>query len=319
VSRRDYVEEIEEKRKRGQMLPFLAPFRVRAIREALTRVPADDQELLRYFPVALAATIEAFVRKAVQEILDGRVDRFEAFLRTPFAKDTKFSLGVLGAVGGKRISAGDLVGHLIAVNGIPDIEQVMSDALGQPFHDLLRTVHDRRAVEIEGKPKLPIIPDLDPVLATVSAVFKARHILAHESPGRVELSREVVSKHIEAVASFIDAAAEVVTETVQPGRPLTQSDMHVAASEAAGVAIRAMEADLTWLGEKLPENMRGALTASQRAWKTYCDEEVEFEGLEYGGGSLAPTVMCWALESLVIARRDQLKRVAHIPDRLQTS
>src|SRR5690348_7419886 len=131
------------------MLPFLAPFRVRAIREALTRVPADDQELLRYFPVALAATIEAFVRKAVQEILDGRVDRFEAFLRTPFAKDTKFSLGVLGAVGGKRISAGDLVGHLIAVNGIPDIEQVMSDALGQPFHDLLRTVHDRRAVEIE--------------------------------------------------------------------------------------------------------------------------------------------------------------------------
>jgi hypothetical protein len=68
VSRRDYVEEIEQKRERGQMLPFLASSRVRAIREALARVPGDDQELLRYFPVALAATIEAFVRKAVQEI-----------------------------------------------------------------------------------------------------------------------------------------------------------------------------------------------------------------------------------------------------------
>ena len=315
MKQRDYVREIEQKRERGQMHPGLAPSRVKTLKDALARVSSNDRELFRYFPVALAATVEAFVRRAVQEILDRRTDLFDAFLRTSFAKDAKFNLAVLGAVGGKRVSAGEIVGHLISVKGIPDIENVLRDVTGTSFLGAVRTVHDRFAVEVMKKPKVPIIADLDSVLATLADVFKFRHILAHEAPERVDLNRDVVAKHIEGVAAFIDAAAEVVTETVHPGHPLTQADMHHAASDAAGIVIEAMEADLQWLGEKLPERMREALAASQSAWKGYCDKEVEFEGLEFGGGSLAPTVMCWALESLVIARREQLKRVAHIPDR----
>lgn len=314
MSRRDFVSEIESKRSRDRLHPVIAPGRIRVIRDSFERVKSEP-ELLRYFPVALAAILESFIRKAIQALIDGIPATLDSFLTSNFGKDQKFDLAILRAVVGKQITVGELVGHLIPVKSVESIDTAMSSVLGQPFLSLLRCVRDRWAVEIEGKPDEPIIQDLDPILASISGLYKQRHILAHEDAEGHSIAAEEVAAEIQAVAAFLDAAAELVSNTLHPNAPLTQSAMTQAAAESAHKVAQALGDQLVDLRKNLSPTMQLALDRSQETWVAYCETQAALEGLEFEGGSLQPMIEASAREALASARIADLKRVMQdIPD-----
>ena len=314
MPRRDFIAEIERKRTRNRLHPIGAPLRLGVIEDALRRV-RGDAELLRYFPVALVAVIETFIRKAIQQLIDNRPQALDGFLASPTGKDQRFDLTILRAVAGKQISVGELLGHLIPIKSLESIDAAMTSVLGQPFLPVLRTVHDRWAVEIHGKPKQPIIPDLDAVLERIATLFSDRHILAHEDADNYELTFHHVDSQLNATAAFLDAASELVSNVLYPDAPLTQVAMNQAAAEATRDATTSMIATIDALRPRLSTSMLAALDQSQAAWLAYRDAQSRLEGLEFEGGSMQPMIESSAQETLTTARIVDLNRVLmDIPD-----
>ena len=136
--RRDYIKEIETKRAHDGREIF-GVLRLGFIRNAFERVK-EDAELRRYFPLALIALLEGFVRHSLRTLLDHKAECLRQFLGSTWAKDQRFDLGILTAIAGRKISVGELVAHLIPIKSFETVDSALSAALGQSFAVQLRTV-----------------------------------------------------------------------------------------------------------------------------------------------------------------------------------
>lgn len=305
-TKRDLVAEIQARRARGEPYPSIAPFRLDKLRRALPTAQ-PEQELLRYFPIAVVAIAEGFFRKAIGELLDADPARLGRVLDSPFGREQKFDLSILGAVAGKSVTVGDLVAHLLPFKGVDHIEAHMSLVIGSSFFGQLRIVHDRVAVELEGKPKAPIIKDLDQVLAHLAKAFEYRHIFAHELAESHVIAPAEVAGILDSASVFLSASAEVVGNTLQPNYPLTQADMNTRAAAGFRDADRALTRRLKQFSKTLRPNQKRALDRAQKVWVKFREAHAAFVRLEAEGGSMAPLLVAGALEEVTRERIDHLE------------
>ena len=311
---RDIIDEINQVRQRrlfGRAIAEL-PFRLFTLEQAFKAHDEKNQELTRYFPVALVACIEGYFRLAIKELIDAG-EPYITNAERP-ASSIKLDFTVVRAIHGKAVTVGEFVGHSVPLSCLKHIDTSMTSLLGAPFLDRMRTITDRWEHEVRGAPKKPILANPDEVFAGVAKAFELRHIICHEIASAHKILYSEVAQCFESCVAFLRAADELVSETLHPGAPLTQSDMNVAAGKSLADARQGMAQAVSELRARLSGDSLKAFDDAQLLWESSCKAWSEFEAMDVRGGTMWPTVRAGSEEQLVKTRTNELRSYRRVLD-----
>ena len=281
--------------------------RINAIRDSFGRLDPAIQELLRYYPIALVATLESWFRLAIREL----VDSGEPYLGNSrqILRKEGFDYDILVGLQGQTITIGDVISHHPPISSLGHIIAVMNTVMDLDFRKSVSEVHDRWRVEIKKQPKVPIVSDIDETLRSVDRTFEVRHIFCHETATAIEIGRDEIDRCIDHTATFLKASDELISQTLFPDAPLTQTDMNIASNEDYEMEREGLALLVESICAALSGKQKERFAAANEAWETFLDASVEIESLEYEGGSIRPTVAALAAKRLVSDRKTQLERL----------
>jgi|SRR5918992_4973702 hypothetical protein len=304
---RDIIEDIAQVRQRRQFGHAMAelPFRLFALEHAFRGHDQKNDELTRYFPVGLVACIEGYFRMAIKELVDAGDPYLSNAERLTSSLKLDFTL--IRAIHGKVVTVGELVGHSVPLSRLDHIEAAMTGLLGGSFLARTRVVSDRWEHEVHGKPISPILADPDKVFADVAKTFELRHIISHELASAHAIEYSQVGQCFESCVAFLRAADELISETLQPNAPLTQSAMNI----AAGNSLREARSVLSQVANEIRARLSGEeiekFDASLAAWEQFCTAWAEFDAMQVEGGTMWPSVRAGSEEALVRSRTQELR------------
>lgn len=304
---RDIILEIAEVRKRrrfGSAMDEL-PLRLIALERAFMNYDKSENELIRYFPVALIACVEGYFRIAIRDLIDAG-EPYLSNAEKP-ASSIKVDFSVLRAVHGKEVTVGELVAHGVQVSRLEHLDAVLSNLLGAGFLQALRTTKDRWAHEVKGAPETPILTKPDRVFSDVARTFELRHIICHEIASAYNIEIEEIARCFESCVAFLRAADEYISETIHPGAPLTQAEMNVVARQSLDDKREQLTASVAELRSHLEGEELAAFDASQENWQRYCDAWADFvAGERPTGGTIWQVIYAGAAEDVVTRRFEEI-------------
>jgi len=185
---RDIIEEIAAVRQRRRFGHAMAelPMRLLVLERSFKRPAPKNDELMRYFPVALIA-----YRTTIKEL----VDACDPYLTNAerLASSVKIDFSLIKAV------------------------------LGASFLERIRVANDRWKYEVKGNPLTPILHHPDKVLSDVANTFELRHIICHELASTHGVEHQQVAQCLESCVAFLRAADELVSNTLQPDASLGEA------------------------------------------------------------------------------------------------
>ena len=312
---RDIIQEIADVRQHRRCDSAMAELsqRLFALEHAFTDQRPSNDELIRYFPVALIACIESYFRMAIKDL----VDAGEPFLTNAekLPSSLKLDFSVLRAVHGKTITVGELVARGVQLSRLKHIERALSDLLGKGFRQALRTTTDRWAHEVRGEPSTPILSKPDEVFANVFRTFELRHIICHEIASAYEIESVEVARCFESCVAFLRAADEFISQTIHPGAPLTQADMNIAAGKSLEESRERLAGAVARLRARLDTAELAAFDESQARWQLYCDAWVSFvAGEQARGGTIWPLVYADEAGAVIQRRLEEVSSWQREPD-----
>lgn len=304
---RDIIEEIVEVRRRRRFGHAMAelPVRLFALERAFKDHDNTNDELTRYFPVALIACVEGYFRMAIKELVDAG-DPYLANAERP-ASTLKLDFTLIRAIHGKAVTVGELVGHNVPLSRLDHIEAAMTGLLGNSFLARIRVVTDRWQHEVHDKPLQPILADPERVFADVAQTFELRHIICHELASAHEIEYQQVAQCFESCVAFLRAADELISDTLQPNAPLTQSEINIAAGASLAEARSALNQAVIALRTRLSGEELEAFDASQTLWGQYCTAWAEFDAMQVLGGTMWPALRASSEGALVRNRTEELR------------
>ena len=312
---RDIIQEIADVRQRRRFDSAMAelPMRLFALERAFKRHDQTDKELVRYFPVALIACLEGYVRIAIKDLIDSG-EPFLTNAEKP-ASSLKLDFALLRAVHGKAVTVGELVGHGVQVSRLDHIEGVFASLLGRGFLDALRTITDRWAREVKGEPAAPILANPEDVFADVARTFELRHIICHEMASAYEIESTEVARCFESCVLFLRAADELIPETIHPGAPLTQTDMNIAAGESLRKKRQELAGAIATLRARVDASEAAAFDEAHAKWELYCSAWANFvAGERASGGTIWPVIYAGAAEAAIERRIDEIRSYRRLSD-----
>lgn len=279
--------------------------RMRDIREAFKKVRVQERELLRYFPVALAACLERTTRFAIKDL----VDAGEPFLNNAEAITNTFQsdFSILRAIHGKVITVGEFIAHGVRISNLGDISSAITKITGEALLETLKLTVDRVECEVKQKPKEAIIGDPGMVYDAVKRTFELRHIICHEMASGIEISHTEIEKCIGGCSQFLDALTWYISETIEPNAPLTQADMNIEAGRKLDQATVKLEALCAEISQDLHGGQLESFKASQDKWLEYRDVWARHGADEYEGGSIWPTIYAGVALGMTESRITELQ------------
>lgn len=281
--------------------------RLSAIRDSYKQLDPSVDELLRYYPIALVACLESWFRLAVREL----VDFGDPYLRNAgqLFQGKWIDYDILVGLHGQTITIGEFISHHPPISSLKHIIAIMGNIMGDDFRESVSEVHDRWEVEINKQPKVPIIADIDETFCNVDRTFKLRHIFCHETATAIEIEPDEVERCIDHTAIFLKASNELISQSLFPDEPLTQTDMNISSHET----YKREREDLDLLVETIAAALSGKraerFATANEAWESFLKASVEIESLEYEGGSIQPTIAAIAATGLVRDRKTQLEQL----------
>jgi hypothetical protein len=199
--KRDVIAEILEKRKRlGRktvraqtaitrglaILPLINE--TRRIRVA----PSTKREISQHVAVALIGLLEGYLRVVIRDLINsGAPFRDNATKFEGLRIDTAVVLRMQTA----RVSAGELIAHLLPISSVEDIQRHMGALMDIDFF-----------TELRGQPagNNKTYATVEPnAWAAIAEVFGDRHVICHEFTPRVRRSRDQLRKQWATVMRFI--------------------------------------------------------------------------------------------------------------------
>lgn len=224
---RDHIAEIIEIRERGfsSGSSFEALMRIVILEQSFKSLPKDNIEMLRYFPIALVATMEGSIRSLLANLIDhGKpfLDNCEKLI-----KNQKIPFSLIKAFHGKEVAVGEFVSHTVSINKLADIDSVISTVIGTDFLEELKIHHDRWDVEVCGKDKVPMISKPDVIYRSIARTFELRHIFCHELAMNVNVDYLEIEQCMSAVSIFLKAANSYIRDTLYPNSPLTNVEINL--------------------------------------------------------------------------------------------
>ncbi|MDO9183813.1 MAG: HEPN domain-containing protein [Bacteriovorax sp.] len=281
------IAEVRERRRFGFAMTELV-YRLHELEDSFKRFDKSNKELIRYYPVAIVACMEGYFRLAIKEI----IDRGEPYISNAekLASTIKIDFSVLHAVHGKEITVGELISHSVPLSRLDHIEHILSNLLGNSFLHGIRVTTDRYSHEIYGKPLVPILDNPDCVFASVNKIFELRHVICHELATAHTADYDEIAKYFQNGLSFMRAADELISETLNPGSPLTQRDMNIHSQKILEDAESRLLQLCESLQNELDDNERIAFDRAQLIWQDFYRAWAEVTSNFCEGGTMRPMV-----------------------------
>ncbi|HVA54596.1 MAG TPA: lysozyme inhibitor LprI family protein [Gammaproteobacteria bacterium] len=307
--RNNVIEQIASVKARmhSQLPRYEMPSRMTSIKLAFKDSDKKNGELLRYYPVALIATLESYFRLAIANLIDSGSPWLEN--SAEIMARTKIEFDVVRAFHGKLITIGEYVGATVSITNIAGLNATMSALLATDYLTALSTTIDRWAAQGAKDKVAPIITDPDATYRNVEKTFELRHIFCHEAATGQKVTTDEIAACIEHTALFLKASEELISDTIHPNAPLTQADMNIYSYKQA--MERRAELDLAEkeLIQSLNDEQRGEYAQIQQLWEQLRNASVGFEGAQYKGGSIQPLIHNLASKRMTEDRIEQVRRL----------
>jgi Lysozyme inhibitor LprI len=254
-------------------------------------------------PIRIVTILEVSVRGWIEHLVDHGAPYVERAAKLNI--DLKFDFAIASSLHGGVVTLGQLIAHSVSISRLESVVNVLGTLLDENLFASISTVHDRWAVEVEGKPDRPIIDDIKQLKRTLFRLFEVRHVLVHEMPRAKPHTVDEVDDFLRSATLFIQAVDEMLDTKLHGKSPLTQGAMN---RDAAARGDAAME-ELTALCEQIAREY-GSTTIHnvQTAWNVFQAAEAKRQSDVYLGGSMQPMIYSAAVESLTRTRIDELKR-----------
>ncbi len=311
MAKRNYVEEILSVRLRNETSPRWgsAILRLLALEVSLQNLGKSSDEIIKYFPIGIVAVFEAYFRSAIAELIDYGPPFSENAARFEKERGLPLDFGVVLTIQGKKITMGELVGHLIPFRSLDDIDYSMSTVLQSSFLGDLKSTVDRWAVEVEGADSKPILEDAAETFQDVKEIFRLRHIYCHEIANSERPDRTLIAKCFESSSIFLKAADQLIWNLVAPGAPLSQSGINEKASQDLTESNHKLDSVTAEITSYLDGNEQKEFAAAQESWKTFRELEAEARASRWGrGGTIRPTLYFTRARTLTLTRIEELDR-----------
>lgn len=298
--RRDYVEEIFEKRERAATLGKWSYTSLRYLSESIPVLEAADGKWLNYIPVRIVTIIEVFFQEVVKELVDSGEPYGTNIFKS--IEVNKFDATLLKALHGQKITVGELTSHLLSLNRIDEIIGLMDRLTDLNFKDRISKIADRWKVEIRKNDSVPIIDDIEVNIKTLEELIRIRHTVVHELTD-ISISAKEAVRYISEAYKFLSATNELVTEILYPNAPLTQTDMNVVAGQDYQTAKWKLRSFVARLAKDLragnadSDRVRNLLKA-MGTWETFVSEMASFESGSVQGGTMQPLVYATSARGL---------------------
>jgi uncharacterized protein YecT (DUF1311 family) len=261
------------------------------------------------YPVRAISLLQVFTRSWVCTTVNSSTHFAERGIA--LVQNTKPDYKLVLSITNEVVTFGDIVAHTVSVSNLQNVLSIFGILCAKELPSLLRSVVDRWAVEVEGKPSKPIIDDYDAVCSDCAKLFELRHMVCHELPrlGRGSTLFANVAGLMMSLASLIHALEEVLTQEVFGNVPLTQTDMNLAAIKEYEVACGELSDVLAQLREKHKTDTRRLqpLNATQSAWERYRKLQATFRHDPVGGGSIGPMLRAHEGKDLTEERTKRLR------------
>ena len=307
---RDLVNELLEVKSREGGRRSASSAGVSAIDELKALWPSKVGRLTAvadFFPVRIVTILEVFTRRWLEKLIDHGPPYLE-HAAVLIHGGAKFDYAATVAIQGKRVSLGQLVAHNVSLNDPGQIVTCFTKVLGSDFLKAIGQTHDRFAVERQGAPKVPIISNVDTMMATLARLFAARHILVHETPSVRPYEHADVDAFLAAAREFAHATEQTLYGRLFPDYPLTTLDMVEEAGRALYAAQQEQEDVLAKVKPLISDPLeRDFLRRSQEAWTTYRDLQADLRACNLEGGSLQPWIRIQELTRLTTVRTEELR------------
>lgn len=212
--KRDYIEEIIEKRDRHlkkvdrheQFTRRVHPL-VKGFRHIKSLDPSEDfrREWLKYGAIGYIACIEGYFRMLIADIINSGKPYSD---RAADFKDIKFNIDDVIAIHERKVSLGEYIAHLLPINEIQDINYCMTTILGEDFlkaYKLMPASYRNPTA----------IGDLFPnAIAEVDLLFQLRHLYCHELAPKSAAQPRLIERYISSAAGFIWHTEDLIQSKV---------------------------------------------------------------------------------------------------------
>jgi len=294
-TKRSPLSEIEEIRRRNPLptertwnLGWAAMTQLEAVEACMLDTSEDHPELWKFFVIGLVTSMENAFRLSIQFLIDSG-DPYSK--RASKLTDFKFRIEDILDMKGKRVSVGALIGHLVSINSIEDIDHHMSVLLSGGDDEFLRILEkarkpDDEVSDIEGWCG-PLLENPESVRRFVSQAFKQRHIYVHELCPSDRVIPADVREMFSYGKAFVRATLSLIDQILFPGMTArTQAAMNDGAYRTLSEAKQRMDTAYAALSTKNIDKKR--LEAAQKAWERYFEAHMKFSPNPYSGGSASP-------------------------------
>lgn len=264
--KRDYVLEIRDRRSRlgGTRRLFE---RLSKVLTELDRAEAVSDELMRHFPVAMIACLETYTRTIVQELVDSGPpfsDRIEAF------GGLKIEIETMKAIHGRRITLGELLGHLTPVSSLADVQRAIGPLINADVIDIVKSGGGDVRALIEG----------------VTTTFRLRHVYAHEFQAADTVDRPLIIGSVRAAAAFLSELDKGILAIA-----FSQTAMNEHSAQRFDEVDKELTLLLRELNADVGEKQASRLAKAQKAWRIVRDQTAAvMADLEAEGGSMSTMV-----------------------------
>jgi uncharacterized protein YecT (DUF1311 family) len=261
--------------------------------------------MLRYFPIAAIACIEAFFRLSIKKLIDSG----EPYLSNSesILPKNNISYEVLKGLVGQSITIGDLIAYSVSISSLTQLSGCMDKLMDCDFLKEISQVHDRWAVEVEKQPKSPILAEAEATLRDVARCFELRHIYCHETATNFRTEPGENEKCYEATILFLKAADQFVSNRLFPDAPLTQADMNAKSAEKYLKSKQHLQSLIEESNSLLSESRAAKFREVNEAWEIFAQMSADFESMEHEGGTIYPTIANSVAATLTEQRSRQVE------------
>lgn len=270
-------------RSRHQQASTELTLRLHGLQSSYKNIEKNNSEVLKYFPVAIVACVEAYFKMAIKELVDKRRDFLPNAIQL---LKQKIDVDVAVSLDGNEITLGDLVAHSCSYSKFESIESCVSKILGVSFSDELKNVQNRYLNTFFDEPLKPILENPDKTFKSVRKVYELRHIICHEIASSHVFDYDEIQETFEDCVQFLKASEEVMSNTIEPNFPRTQADMNQKSIED----LEKISEEFANLNQEiiklLDTNQLDEFNKTNAEWLKFAESWADFESGYFEGGSI---------------------------------
>lgn len=176
----------------------------------------SKQELYKYIPVTLIATLESFFRSAVKRMIDVD-DKYFINSHELFKNNNiKIDFEILQNIHKREFTLGELISHHVSFSKFENIDETFSRLLEISFTGELKKFVSLSLYPGRELTSKEFITNYSIIISDVKRLFAIRNIICHEMAKDINLKKEDVFQLYKSTKLFLNQAHNYISDLLYP-------------------------------------------------------------------------------------------------------